>query len=115
MIRRPPRSTLFPYTTLFRSAPHDDRRNRSAPATATRRRPTPASRSSLPPLAHGDGRAATGFRLDLKLVHDPAHARQPETQPARGRVTRLHGELDVRDAGAFVACDDGNPDRKSVV
>src|SRR2546422_4198379 len=27
MIRRPPRSTLFPYTTLFRSArrhPHDD-------------------------------------------------------------------------------------------
>src|SRR3712207_8863030 len=36
MIRRPPRSTLFPYTTLFRSAPerdeeraqNDDRRNR---------------------------------------------------------------------------------------
>src|SRR2546426_633850 len=31
MIRRPPRSTLFPYTTLFRSilvAPHDERRCR---------------------------------------------------------------------------------------
>src|SRR3712207_7915469 len=29
MIRRPPRSTLFPYTTLFRSAGHppDDRRS----------------------------------------------------------------------------------------
>src|SRR3712207_1717496 len=26
MIRRPPRSTLFPYTTLFRSRPRDDRR-----------------------------------------------------------------------------------------
>src|SRR3989442_3583811 len=25
MIRRPPRSTLFPYTTLFRSAPHTGR------------------------------------------------------------------------------------------
>src|SRR2546425_6914783 len=25
MIRRPPRSTLFPYTTLFRSAQHDRR------------------------------------------------------------------------------------------
>src|SRR3712207_8192859 len=25
MIRRPPRSTLFPYTTLFRSAWYDDR------------------------------------------------------------------------------------------
>src|SRR5690349_24182057 len=24
MIRRPPRSTLFPYTTLFRSGRHDD-------------------------------------------------------------------------------------------
>src|SRR3990172_6831086 len=29
MIRRPPRSTLFPYTTLFRSRPH--RRSRLAP------------------------------------------------------------------------------------
>src|SRR3712207_6885954 len=26
MIRRPPRSTLFPYTTLFRSVPHGIRR-----------------------------------------------------------------------------------------
>src|SRR5256885_14319932 len=26
MIRRPPRSTLFPYTTLFRSVAHADRR-----------------------------------------------------------------------------------------
>src|SRR6201997_5707386 len=25
MIRRPPRSTLFPYTTLFRSVPDDER------------------------------------------------------------------------------------------
>src|SRR5260370_28927807 len=29
MIRRPPRSTLFPYTTLFRSNP-EDRRNSSS-------------------------------------------------------------------------------------
>src|SRR3712207_9391259 len=28
MIRRPPRSTLFPYTTLFRSAREQDRRAR---------------------------------------------------------------------------------------
>src|SRR3712207_7890929 len=27
MIRRPPRSTLFPYTTLFRSRPHAERRH----------------------------------------------------------------------------------------
>src|SRR5258708_23297081 len=30
MIRRPPRSTLFPYTTLFRS-PSSDRRNYGGP------------------------------------------------------------------------------------
>src|SRR2546422_4056052 len=39
MIRRPPRSTLFPYTTLFRSAgrPHPDRhpeRRRDGPRPA---------------------------------------------------------------------------------
>src|SRR2546430_11305843 len=30
MIRRPPRSTLFPYTTLFRSVVGDDTRSRGA-------------------------------------------------------------------------------------
>src|SRR2546421_2122225 len=40
MIRRPPRSTLFPYTTLFRScAPH--RRPRLARHRRPRRRPAP--------------------------------------------------------------------------
>src|SRR3989449_11041696 len=39
MIRRPPRSTLFPYTTLFRSVlaiPGDGRRERVAEAVARR-------------------------------------------------------------------------------
>src|SRR5438034_5593169 len=40
MIRRPPRSTLFPYTTLFRSAPRP---------TPTGRRATSASPASRPP------------------------------------------------------------------
>src|SRR5256885_12669158 len=31
MIRRPPRSTLFPYTTLFRSVPHGNLDHRPAP------------------------------------------------------------------------------------
>src|SRR3712207_9428271 len=30
MIRRPPRSTLFPYTTLFRSVEHDEGTMRAA-------------------------------------------------------------------------------------
>src|SRR2546426_105023 len=32
MIRRPPRSTLFPYTTLFRSPPHRFRDRRRKPS-----------------------------------------------------------------------------------
>src|SRR6266446_8857073 len=41
MIRRPPRSTLFPYTTLFRSR----RRRRPLTCSSCRRRGCPTSRS----------------------------------------------------------------------
>src|SRR2546430_11295229 len=43
MIRRPPRSTLFPYTTLFRSRAHGDRARPSARAAiGTHRKDHPA-------------------------------------------------------------------------
>src|SRR2546429_4559841 len=45
MIRRPPRSTLFPYTTLFRSSPSAHSQN--WPAT---RRYSPRSPPEAPPL-----------------------------------------------------------------
>src|SRR2546429_4504632 len=45
MIRRPPRSTLFPYTTLFRSSRPSSRSGRtSKPPCSSRHRPA-ASRS----------------------------------------------------------------------
>src|SRR5689334_24607380 len=37
MIRRPPRSTLFPYTTLFRSARHSASKSSSAAPCAPRK------------------------------------------------------------------------------
>src|SRR2546422_8341304 len=46
MIRRPPRSTLFPYTTLFRS-PADQRVTRRLPPSQMTRRPC---RSNVVPL-----------------------------------------------------------------
>src|SRR5258708_11986881 len=50
MIRRPPRSTLFPYTTLFRSTPSGPRPNSSQPAvTPSSGRPTSVTTGS------GDG------------------------------------------------------------
>src|SRR2546422_2424854 len=60
MIRRPPRSTLFPYTTLFRSVPlpaHPD----SAPA----RRLCPSAACGSSPLAIGrDGYSRTDERSE---------------------------------------------------
>src|SRR3712207_6912221 len=45
MIRRPPRSTLFPYTTLFRSLPAARRRDGPVRRTSPRpRRPFPRRR-----------------------------------------------------------------------
>src|SRR5256886_17407727 len=47
MIRRPPRSTLFPYTTLFRS----DRVPPPAPPRSLPRRPGPYRPQGRPPAA----------------------------------------------------------------
>src|SRR5260370_23539887 len=52
MIRRPPRSTLFPYTTLFRSPPRP-------PATTTPMRPTTPQRKREPKLSFA-GKGARG-------------------------------------------------------
>src|SRR5258708_29365128 len=47
MIRRPPRSTLFPYTTLFRSRYADLRiRNRGVPVELAKRRGRTADHSA---------------------------------------------------------------------
>src|SRR3712207_7548433 len=50
MIRRPPRSTLFPYTTLFRSLGHAHRRYRRLGAVQSDRlRPACAGDRQQPP------------------------------------------------------------------
>src|SRR3712207_9503913 len=72
MIRRPPRSTLFPYTTLFRSAtagrargpplvprPHPRRGDRLPPPDE---RPPPPVRAGGPPPAPGAGGVRRGAR-----------------------------------------------------
>src|SRR2546425_7687493 len=64
MIRRPPRSTLFPYTTLFRSG--------GAPGVARPRRPEPVVpvvyRDGVPPFLHPAGDPAQ-HRREPGLVH----------------------------------------------
>src|SRR3712207_8296889 len=58
MIRRPPRSTLFPYTTLFRSVPHV-RRRRPGAAWVQRRR----GAAVVPAGLEGHWVRAAGTRL----------------------------------------------------
>src|SRR3712207_8017212 len=57
MIRRPPRSTLFPYTTLFRSGPPMCPRSTSSPPVPRRNSTTPALRTAtalFPRVPPGD-------------------------------------------------------------
>src|SRR3712207_8975589 len=70
MIRRPPRSTLFPYTTLFRS--QSDRRPAAGPAlrASQRRERRGAYRSELPvgdPVRGGCARGTAQDRKSTRL------------------------------------------------
>src|SRR3712207_7529334 len=57
MIRRPPRSTLFPYTTLFRSRPEILARHRPGAGASTRQTGRPhLLQHPGQPLAHPQGR-----------------------------------------------------------
>src|SRR2546427_8368660 len=59
MIRPPPRSTLFPYTTLFRSPPHADRRV-----------PADHRRVAIGVLQGDPGAAPGAHRFDLRPQGD---------------------------------------------
>src|SRR5258707_11543631 len=62
MIRRPPRSTLFPYTTLFRS-----RKSRPCPAP-------PPRRDRRPPRSPGSRRRLPGLRDRKSTRLNSSHA-----------------------------------------
>src|SRR6266508_5596206 len=73
MIRRPPRSTLFPYTTLFRSPP----------GRAVRRRVHHAVAGGADPVPAPAPRAGIGHRPVRPLVRDlPAGDRFPADRSA---------------------------------
>src|SRR3712207_7611002 len=64
MIRRPPRSTLFPYTTLFRSRPVG-----AVPLPGARRRGPDRDRPAGPPGAADDRSVGVGDELDRSEEH----------------------------------------------
>src|SRR3712207_7438374 len=80
MIRRPPRSTLFPYTTLFRSLRRRDLAN-VGPLGEVPRRHVP------PPVRRGtDARAEAD---ELPRPHAPLRERAPQL-PRDRKSTRLN-------------------------
>src|SRR3712207_7685808 len=84
MIRRPPRSTLFPYTTLFRSALHLERPHR--------RRHLRSLRSPFPPHRLDGWR-----RLAVHAAQRSVCARDADVPAAeRGRSEEHTSELQSR-------------------
>src|SRR5689334_24723994 len=67
MIRRPPRSTLFPYTTLFRSSADRSRRADGAPTSASARRQTASSSRSCRSEEH-TSELQSQFHLVCRLL-----------------------------------------------
>src|SRR2546422_2975158 len=77
MIRRPPRSTLFPYTTLFRSTRRARVGDRGSPGTS----PASASR------ARRHGRSAFGRRARRRA---PRRTRDRSEEHTSELQSRLH-------------------------
>src|SRR5205085_12623987 len=85
MIRQPPRSTLFPYTTLFRSLKHSY--VRAAPQGAGTAPVRPARTPALP--VPSDTAAALGLGARLDLAHSRSEEHTSELQSQSNLVCRL--------------------------
>src|SRR5688572_7537805 len=118
LIRRPPRSTLFPYTTLFRSSPHLRRRcgRRGAPGTPSTGRATastPAGRSE-PGRPNGlwwrpsdRPPGSSGRRAPACRRSRGSNDRPPEVRPLRSFQVRPLRQPEVREV-AGEAAGEGN-------
>src|SRR5258708_31526517 len=76
MIRRPPRSTLFPYTTLFRSPSLSERKSRSKHRPVTKQSDLNRSQAPTGPLrdVFGDSsRSASRSEEHTSELQSPDH------------------------------------------
>src|SRR3712207_6855204 len=95
MIRRPPRSTLFPYTTLFRSRHHGRVLDQHAPACGLRPaapvRGGPASLLRRRDAREGHEAAGRGSQASEKIRHHRTRSEEhtSELQSRQYLVCRL--------------------------
>src|SRR5256885_16496322 len=113
MIRRPPRSTLFPYTTLFRSLSRREPRREVRPRARLRpavRQLRPAERLREEVVATVEARPE-GRDVD-EIDADPHGALMPGV---RNHETQSHGERSRASAVGARTASALRRDRKSVV
>src|SRR3989441_3552503 len=113
MIRRPPRSTLFPYTTLFRSREEDERVDELVPRQREREdaggQDTGHGDREDDPEHRAEARRAVDPRALLQLLRNRFEVPHQEPRTERdqegrvgqdqrpGRVAELEGPDDVRE------------------
>src|SRR5258707_2160231 len=88
MIRRPPRSTLFPYTTLFRSGCHWAARSEGGSATQ-RSFPGPGTE----PQPHGQLRLERSQRRNLLVGGDVQHLSMRTLDRKSTRLNSSHANI----------------------
>src|SRR5258708_17819783 len=102
MIRRPPRSTLFPYTTLFRSGA-DPRAARAAPPEAVVQHVAGERRGPhLPRLDRGaavEGRSEEHTSELQSPDHLVCRLLLEKKKKSSGRMQRVQLRLDARESG----------------
>src|SRR3712207_8918251 len=89
MIRRPPRSTLFPYTTLFRSPPIDSSIARSERSRSTNRGVTTCGNRTVLRTGRTGSSEATGPDFLLRRGIDRSEEHTSELQSRQYLVCRL--------------------------
>src|SRR5437899_10250280 len=89
MIRRPPRSTLFPYTTLFRSRNPTEKRTPSPTARANRN-PKPSAPAPVRP--HRDRKSTRLNSSHLGISYAVFCLKKKKNKQHRHHGNLLHGE-----------------------
>src|SRR3712207_9039752 len=110
MIRRPPRSTLFPYTTLFRSdpaeQPEDEHREHEQHGAERDERDSPAEEVRDDHVVPEGELAEVGQEVPVRLaVCDPVYDERDAAEDERGREQAPPEAAEQKEA----------VDRKSVV
>src|SRR5260370_1837817 len=87
MIRRPPRSTLFPYTTLFRSSCHVSSRSKTPETSGSWLTSTPARRRRCEPRSEEH---TSELQSHLNLVCRLLLEKKKKSTRARSAALLIH-------------------------